>query len=148
MDFPPAPEPFFYRLIVYYDFPSSNEWLGDKRKYENWKSDLTFKIKRVAQQQLAGVQIHTWCGFYFAWYMKNERKDPPNVWMNQKAVFDGLVNAKVLKDDTYQYTKGGCSVHTDIDPKQPRLEILIYPEVMMNTGTRAIHRNLAKRNVS
>ncbi|MGB0864646.1 MAG: hypothetical protein ACPGXZ_17125 [Saprospiraceae bacterium] len=145
--FPIIQKPFFHKMIIYYNFPSSNEWLQNDWAYNQFKSEITHKVKRVAMQQLSGLQLNTWCGFYFEWYMKDERKDPPNIWMNQKAIFDGLVNAKVIPDDTFSFTKGGRLDHTAIDANNPRLELYIYPEVMMNVGAKAIHRTLLAQSI-
>ena len=58
----------------------------------------------------------------FHWYSKDARKDADNISFACKFIFDGLVKAKVLPDDSQKYT-GSIVHHFDVDAKNPRVEV-------------------------
>ena len=58
------------------------------------------------------------------WYAKDKRRDPDNVMAGQKFIFDGLVKAGVIPNDTWQYIKG-IKHRFEIDRKNPRVEVRV-----------------------
>jgi hypothetical protein len=58
------------------------------------------------------------------WYTKDLMKDPDNVIAGQKFIFDGLVAAKVIPDDTRRWVKG-IEHEFGLDRRDPRVEIEI-----------------------
>jgi Holliday junction resolvase RusA-like endonuclease len=58
------------------------------------------------------------------WYEENEKRDPDNIIGGQKFIFDGLVRAGVIPDDSRKYI--GEIVHKfETDRKNPRVEVEI-----------------------
>jgi Holliday junction resolvase RusA-like endonuclease len=58
------------------------------------------------------------------WYAKDKRRDPDNVMAGQKFIFDGLVKAGVIPNDTWRYIKG-IAHRFEIDRKNPRIEVRV-----------------------
>jgi Holliday junction resolvase RusA-like endonuclease len=58
------------------------------------------------------------------WYAKDKRRDPDNVMAGQKFIFDGLVKAGVIPNDTWRYIKG-ITHRFEIDRKNPRVEVRV-----------------------
>jgi Holliday junction resolvase RusA-like endonuclease len=56
------------------------------------------------------------------WYAKDKQRDPDNVMAGQKFIFDGLVKAGVIPNDTWRYIKG-ITHRFEIDRKNPRVEV-------------------------
>lgn len=137
----------FYRLLLRYDFESFNRFNASPREYEAWKSRLTFETKRIVQQQLPCVQLTSSVAVVMHWYLKNKRKDPNNIYMNEKAITDGMVNAKLLKDDSFRYTSGGLLHLPHVDARYPRLEVFIYPNQNLIHAWRAMHRVITKSEI-
>ncbi len=62
----------------------------------------------------------------YRWYSKNERMDIDNVAFAKKFINDGLVEAKVLENDSRKFVLA-FEDHFFIDKKNPRIEIEINP---------------------
>ena len=56
------------------------------------------------------------------WYSKDRRRDPDNVMAGQKFVFDGMVNAKIIPNDTQKYITE-IEHRFKIDSKNPRVRV-------------------------
>ncbi len=56
------------------------------------------------------------------WYCKDRRKDKDNIAAGMKFILDGLVAAKVIPNDTWEYVKG-FSHEFAVDKDDPRIEI-------------------------
>lgn len=68
------------------------------------------------------------------WYAKDKRRDPDNVMAGQKFIFDGLVKAEVIPNDTWRYIKG-ITHRFEIDRKNPRVKVeVVEIEEVQNEG--------------
>ena len=66
--------------------------------------------------------------FEFAWYLKNRRKDKDNVAFAKKYIFDGMVQAGLLKNDGW-YDVGDWIETFHLDKEFERVEIYEVPSV-------------------
>ncbi len=62
--------------------------------------------------------------FIIIWYEKDKRRDKDNVMSGQKFIFDGLVEAGVLKNDGWKQV-GDVTHRVRVDRDNPRVEIEI-----------------------
>lgn len=97
-----------------------NRYLGGKIKNE--ETDRVFK--EVLTLSKGREPISTPRDFKFIWFMPDRRKDPDNISFGIKYIMDGLVHARLLKDDNW------AVVHTikhefQIDPSNPRVQIYL-----------------------
>lgn len=60
----------------------------------------------------------------FTWYLANRKHDPDNVMAGQKFIFDGLVKAKIIPNDTLKYIVE-INHRYQIDAKHPRVIVEI-----------------------
>jgi Holliday junction resolvase RusA-like endonuclease len=68
----------------------------------------------------------------YKWYLKNKRKDIDNVAFAKKFINDGLVDARVLEDDSQRFVVS-FEDNFFIDAKNPRVEIEIQSAYPHNT---------------
>lgn len=96
-------------LILNYKFPSLNDYTNKCRanKYAgaSMKKELTdlvtLECKRQKLPKIDGkVNIH------FKWIEKNKKRDMDNICSAKKFALDGLVNAGVIVNDTWEYING------------------------------------------
>lgn len=113
-----------YKLIINEIPPSNNKFqgTGNRFAYQNikkyWAELIIYssliQIKNVRTLENAVVELH-----YF--FKDKRRRDPDNY--SGKFILDGLVKAKLIKDDSFDnielVLKGGY------DKENPRLEIKI-----------------------
>ena len=94
-----------YRGKNYSRFPTLNEYInierGNKIASAKLKKDCTEQVywqcKELNAKSVTGmVDVH------FEWHAKG-RHDPDNIDFARKFILDGLVMAKVIKDDSQQY---------------------------------------------
>ena len=102
------------------------------KDYPDWKRTWTNRTAKTVKQQYMGQPINTSCAFVFVWFLPNMRKDCDNVAFNKKAVLDGMVRGKMIKDDTHRILKGGLMDLFYVDKKYPRVEVCVFPN--MNLG--------------
>lgn len=55
------------------------------------------------------------------------RYDPGNYYPTAKAIIDGMVDAGILPDDSFEYLDGAHLHHGGTDKENPRLEIFFSP---------------------
>ena len=89
--------------------------------YSKMKKKYT-EIVRLSASNLPTVES---ADFEITWYCKNRRKDKDNIASGQKFIFDGLVNAGVIKNDGWSEI-GDVSHKFGIDKKNPRIEVRLY----------------------
>ena len=110
-------------------YPTLNKVIANAKKnwglYATEKSKFT-KIAHIdAIAQYRGPVIESQCNFQFNWFLKNDKTDPDNITVGQKYIFDGLVNAGVLKDDGIEILGGGITHFFAVDKDNPRCELTI-----------------------
>lgn len=126
-------------LELRHNFVSMNEVIGRNHfLYEKYKKDLTHKAAycfRSLAKKFGVKTIEKPTFMVFVWYyaekknaIKTVAKDPDNIAFNIKAILDGLVKAKVIKNDTYEYTKYG-TLHIPVivqNPNEEKVVITIF----------------------
>lgn len=60
----------------------------------------------------------------FTWVERDRRRDPDNVAFAKKFVFDGLVAAGVIQNDSPRYV-AGFEDRFAVDPRDPRVEVVV-----------------------
>nr|DAY55313.1 MAG TPA: Endodeoxyribonuclease RusA [Caudoviricetes sp.] len=97
----------------------TNQYKGAKAKAENERICMAY-IPRGLKGKKINFPVH----ISFRWYEKNLRRDPDNIAFAKKFILDSLVTAGVFPDDGQKYISGFDDKFY-IDPKEPRIEILI-----------------------
>jgi len=95
----------------------SNKFVGSKIKKE--QTELVYwecKKQKVSPVTEYPIEIT------FKWYSKDNRKDIDNVAFAKKFILDGLVQAKVLENDSRKFIYGFIDEFY-IDSKWPRVEV-------------------------
>jgi Holliday junction resolvase RusA-like endonuclease len=113
-------------LIVSGELPGLNEVLNQAKKhwteYRRLKDIYTMLSWIAAKKQLKPLTARA--RFDFTWYCKDRRRDPDNIASAKKFVFDGLIDAGILKNDGW----GQVAALSDafyVDAKNPRVEVEI-----------------------
>lgn len=109
-------------LNTYVDAERTNKYRASAIKKEEtervyWQCKIQ-RIKPIGKKEAV----------IFHWYNKNSRKDFDNIEFAQKFIWDGLVLAKVLPDDSQKYVPAIRIHKHDVDPKRPRVEITFNPD--------------------
>lgn len=94
-------------------------------RYSREKKQYTRIAHLDALSQYKGPAIDTACSFCFRWFLEDDKTDPDNITVGQKYIFDGLVNAGVLKDDGMEVLGGGITHFFAVDKDNPRCELTI-----------------------
>ena len=87
---------------------------GSMKKYN---TDLvTWVAKKVPKKKRIHLDI--------TWIAKDKRRDPDNIAAAVKFIWDGLVQAGVIKNDGWK-ENGGWSNQFKVDKDNPRIEVII-----------------------
>lgn len=109
----------FTDLNTYIKAINGNRFSGNSVKQEEtdraYYDCLEQKIKPVR-----AYPVH----IVYKWYSKDCRKDIDNIAFSKKYLNDGMVLAKVLKDDSQKYV-ASFEDHFYTDKENPRVEVLI-----------------------
>lgn len=92
----------------------------------NVKQTQTLRVYWEARKQKIQTLDSYPIKIIYTWYCKNERKDIDNVAFAKKFINDGLVMAKVLKDDSRKYVNA-FEDRFFIDKTNPRVEVAFIP---------------------
>lgn len=115
-----------YKLIIKGRMAGMNEVVEANRvhwsKGAKLKKNETLITALTAKAQLRGVKIIKPVHVEIAWYEPNDRRDIDNIASGVKFILDGLVQARVLIDDSQEYVKG-LKHKFYIDKKNPRIEV-------------------------
>ncbi len=98
---------------------NSSRWGGN-----NIKQIETNRVEKEARKAKVEPVLEYPVKIIYKWYSKDQRKDTDNVAFSKKFINDGLVNAKILIDDSRKYVSG-FSDEFYIDKKNPRVEVII-----------------------
>lgn len=109
-----------HNLNDYISAERSNRYVGAQMK----KADQNI-IVHYAKKQLKGVSIERPVFMEYTWYEANRQRDKDNISsFGRKVIQDGLVRARVLRGDGWNYIEG-FSDRFEVDRENPRIEILI-----------------------
>lgn len=104
--------------------------LTQRNLYGKMKKRYTVQVMYEAISQL-NVMISATPGNHkydldLVWFVKNKKRDPDNIHSGIKFILDGLVQAKVMPNDTQQFI-GTISHRISIDADNPRCEVFLKP---------------------
>lgn len=112
------------KLIIPGEMPGMNEIIAAAKwhhmQYAEMKktntSIVAWPAKKLPKMGRVFLKI--------TWYCKNRKKDPDNIAAAVKFIWDGLVEADVIKNDGW-LENGGWSNKFEIDKENPRIEVKI-----------------------
>jgi len=115
------------KIVINGELPALNEIIdaskGHWGQYSKMKKFYT-SVVRKAVESLPSIEK---ADFEITWFCKNKRKDKDNIMGGQKFIFDGLVDAGVLKNDGWSQI-GDISHLFEVDKANPRIEVEIILE--------------------
>jgi len=109
--------------------PTHNDFIHANRLNKYAGADMKKKATELAAwsakaqlKPIAGL-----CEYMFIWYEPNKRRDPDNIAFAKKFVFDGLIQAGIIKNDGWGNIAGFTDrfIH-DPDCKAAYVEVLIH----------------------
>ena len=112
------------KIIIPGEMPGMNEIIkaakshyGQYSKMKKANTELvTWIAKKTPKKKRVFLDI--------TWYCKNKKRDPDNIAAAVKFIWDGLVEAGVIKNDGWN-ENGGWANHFEVDKDNPRIEIII-----------------------
>ncbi len=114
------------KIILNFIPPTINKYIGRTNLWE-YQTDKK-KIHQAVKMQTIGMNPnYDSCKIIITYYFKDKRRHDPSNY--DKMLLDGLVEAKIIKDDNYDVIKEFTTIGK-YDKKNPRTEI--YIENMQN----------------
>jgi Holliday junction resolvase RusA-like endonuclease len=107
--------------------PGTNEIIdAAKKKARNYKAYATMKDQYTNMVAWLAKKLSKFnkVNLTITWYEPNEKRDPDNIMGGQKFIFDGLVRAGTIPNDTRKHI-GDISHKIRTDRANPRVEIEI-----------------------
>lgn len=115
------------KIVIPGEMPGFNEIIAVAKKgrgkyqpYNEMKrgntSLVSWASKKVPKKKKIFLDI--------TWIEKDKRRDPDNIASAVKFIWDGLVEAGVIKNDGWS-ENGGWSNSFDVDKDNPRVEVII-----------------------
>lgn len=105
-------------LNTYVNAERSNRFYGAKIKKD--QTELVYWAVKVAKLKKATGSVYV----TFTWYCKNKKKDKDNIAFSKKFIFDGLMQAGIIKNDGWDDIEG-FQDQFEIDKDNPRVEVEI-----------------------
>lgn len=82
-------------------------------------------VEWYIRSQLRGIRFKKPVKMAYTWFEPNRKRDLDNISSyGRKIIQDALVNTRVLKNDGWKQI-AGFSDEFDVDPKNPRIEVVI-----------------------
>lgn len=121
-----------YSLVINGRLPGMNDFIKAQRtnKYKGakFKADAQNIVMLHIKQQLRRVHITKKVRIFYMFYEQDRRRDLDNIaGFAHKVIQDALVVTNVIKNDGWNEI-GGFNDCFAVDPKNPRIEILIVEE--------------------
>jgi len=117
--------PIMGRVTIEGRFPSLNDYIKALQQHRlrgaAMKSDET---ERVRLHFLSHPKLDIPVYISLTWYEPNTRRDPDNIVFAKKFIFDGLVKAGVIPDDSQKWIVGFEDM-VNVDKENPRVEISV-----------------------
>ena len=109
------------RFVIPYQLTTLNEYVNAERrnrfagaKIKKEQTDLCALYARMARNN--GVEVKDYpIHVTLTWYCKDARKDPDNIAFAKKFIFDGMVKAGVIDNDSWKFMNGGFDDRFVID---------------------------------
>lgn len=116
-------------LIIPGTLPQLNDVIRTSKGH--WHNYASLKKKTedfiqacILQQKLTPCNEGVW--FHFSWFSKDYKVDPDNLAFAKKYIIDALVSQKIITQDGRSTVKGFMDDFPDKDPKNPRIEVVIF----------------------
>lgn len=111
-------------LVVNGTLPTLNKYMNAERTSRYIAADIKKQATEFVWWQVKGAaKVDGLADYIFTWHVKDKRTDPDNIAFAVKFIFDALVLAKVIPNDTMAYVKS-ISHYFEVD-SNPRVEIQI-----------------------
>lgn len=112
------------------ELPGMNEIIDAAKKhfgqYSEMKANNTLLVRMCANGK---PRFDGPVKVLMVWYSKDRRRDPDNVMAGQKFIFDGLVNAKIIPNDTQKFIVE-IEHRFKIDSKNPRVRVEVSEVIL------------------
>ena len=92
------------------------------------KKNATALVAASAMEQLR--QIDGRCEYLFTWFEPTRRRDPDNIAFAKKFIFDGLIQAGIIKGDGWKQVAGFADRFQVDHVRGPYVEVIIRPGVV------------------
>lgn len=112
------------RIIIPGEFPTMNEIVAASKKHHMQYANMKRTYTRLVALKSRNLPKIDKANFEITWYCKDRRKDKDNIMGGQKFIFDGLVEAGVIKNDGWAQI-GDIWHRFSIDKENPRVEIRV-----------------------
>lgn len=112
-------------MVVPGTMPGLNEYVREmnRSRYDGAR----MKRRETERARLCALGLPYFPGrvrVLFTWVERDRRRDPDNVAFAKKFVFDGLVAAGVIQNDSPRYV-AGFEDRFAVDPGNPRVEVTV-----------------------
>ena len=115
------------KIVIPGEMPGMNEIIDaakmERKRYHPYNDMkrentnlVTWFCKKIPKKKRIFLDI--------TWIAKDKRRDPDNIAAAVKFIWDGLVEAGVIKNDGWS-ENGGWSNKFDVDKDNPRIEVII-----------------------
>jgi Holliday junction resolvase RusA-like endonuclease len=115
-------------FVVEGELPDMNTIIKESKAHYHAYNNIKRTYTDLVRYSAPRATVEGLSNFKITWYCKNRKKDKDNIMAGQKFIFDGLKEAGVIKDDTWQYI-GNIYHLFEIDKKNPRVLIEIIPSI-------------------
>lgn len=116
------------KLIINGRLPSLNDYTEACRSSPYVGSKMKKKAQKLIELEIRKAKLDAIkdypCTISINWYEKDQRRDVDNIIFAQKFILDGLVNQKVLIDDSQKYVNR-LNHQVFVDKNHPRIEVEI-----------------------
>lgn len=117
------------KLVIPGILPNLNDYITAERQHRQKAAAMKRQIEQIvilcAKSQLRGVKFTKPVIMRYKWYEPNRKRDKDNISsFGRKCIQDGLVKAKVLRNDGWSEIEA-FSDEFFVDKRTPRVEIEI-----------------------
>lgn len=114
------------KLVIPGRLPGLNDMIDAARtsRYKSAELKQTYTDLVAWYAKSARLSHVVQADFIITWYEKDKKRDKDNVMAGQKFLFDGLVKARILKNDGWKQV-GDITHRVRVDHDNPRIEIEI-----------------------
>ncbi len=118
-----------YKLVIPGVLPGLNEYIAAERasryKGAGMKQQYTHLVAALAKRQLRGLKIVRPVVMEYHFFEKNRYRDKSNISaFARKCIEDGLIAARVLKNDGWKEISGYEDFFA-VDKSEPRIEVVL-----------------------
>lgn len=112
--------------------PGANEASWKERSH--WAQGYRFRkklVRLIGEAVIAGRVpfFEVPVTVYIRWVEPDLRRDRDNIHFAAKWILDALVKTRRLKGDSQRWVKDVINVRADPDPRNPRVEVTLVPEL-------------------